>query len=247
MTASIGVADNTSPEIDSPKALIKAADEALYIAKFSARNQTELYYSVLGEIKEADDFVIDKKAFLLAIRNNLLFLNMKDHYTYGHVERVVNHVSIIGREFLSSPRDIRDLKIEVVLHDIGKVYLPSEILNKTGPLSPEEWEVMKKHPEYGILPFSAFSLPSSIMDVVLYHHERYDGKGYPKGLRGEQIPLLARVVSVVDAFDAMTVDRPYRKALTQQEALKELERNKGTQFDPIVVECFTETIKKRLK
>lgn len=242
LTVSIGVADLSCAGVDSAASLIKAADEALYAAKLGTRNRTELYHSALVELKNA---VAEgqREALLVAVRTNLLFLHMRDHYTYNHAERVTRYVQIMARELSLSPGEVRDLRVGAVLHDIGKVCVPPDILTKAGPLSPAEWEEMKKHPQHGVGVLSPFFLPQPIIEVVLHHHERYDGTGYPAGLKGEEIPLLARITSVADAFDAMTVDRPYRRALALPEALEELLRGAGSQFDPQIARCFVRAIK----
>ncbi|MBE3585480.1 MAG: HD-GYP domain-containing protein [Thermoanaerobacter sp.] len=129
-----------------------------------------------------------------------------------------------------------------MLHDIGKVCVPPQILTKKGPLDPEEWEEVKKHPQYGEGVLAPFFLPRPVIEIVLHHHERYDGGGYPAGLKGEKIPLFARIVSVADAFDAMTVDRPYRRALSIPAVLRELRCNEGSQFDPEVVQRFVRAV-----
>ncbi|WP_051276216.1 diguanylate cyclase [Desulfovirgula thermocuniculi] len=242
LTASIGVADLSCAGVDSAASLIKAADEALYAAKLGTRNRTELYHSALVELKNTVGEG-QREALLVAVRTNLLFLHMRDHYTYNHAERVTRYVQIIARELSLSPGEARDLRVGAVLHDIGKVCVPPEILTKAGPLSPAEWEEIKKHPQHGVGVLSPFFLPRPIIEVVLHHHERYDGSGYPAGLRGEKIPLLARITSVADAFDAMTVDRPYRRALALPEVLGELERGAGTQFDPEIARRFVRAIK----
>jgi diguanylate cyclase (GGDEF)-like protein/PAS domain S-box-containing protein len=237
VTVSVGVAALPAPEVDSAGLLVKAADEAMYVAKLGARNQVELYHSALSELRHVVREE-QREALLMAVRTNLLFLHMRDHYTYAHSERVAGYARITAGEMGLPPDEVRALRIGAVLHDIGKVCVPADILNKKGPLSREEWEEIKKHPAYGVDVLAPFSLARPVLDVVLYHHERWDGGGYPLGFKGEGIPLLARIVSVADAFDAMTVDRPYRRALSVAAALEELRRGAGTQFDPEIVGHF---------
>ncbi|AEG16810.1 diguanylate cyclase and metal dependent phosphohydrolase [Desulfofundulus kuznetsovii DSM 6115] len=241
LTASIGVADTTSAGTDSAGLLIKAADEALYAAKLGTRNRVELYHSALSEIKQAMQGE-QREALLVAVRTNLLFLHMRDQYTYYHSERVVRYTQIIAREMGLSPDEARMLRIGAVLHDIGKVCVPPEILTKEGPLTPEEWEEVKKHPQHGVGILAPFSLPAPVIEIVRHHHERYDGTGYPAGLKGEKIPFPARIVSVADAFDAMIVDRPYRRALSLPAALEELRRCGKSQFDPEVARRFARAV-----
>lgn len=130
-----------------------------------------------------------------------------------------------------------------LLHDIGKLAIPDSILLKPGKLTEEEWAIMRKHPEYAYQMLYPIAYLRPALDIPYWHHERWDGKGYPRGLKGEEIPLSARIFAVVDAWDAMRSDRPYRKALSVEEALAEIEKGAGTQFDPKVVAAFLSLIR----
>ena len=136
--------------------------------------------------------------------------------------------------------ELNMLKAISVLHDIGKIAIDDQILNKPGKLNNEEWENIKRHPEIGYRILSSSPEYIQIAEDILYHHERYDGKGYPRGLKGEEIPIRARIITIADSFDAMISDRPYRKALSKQEALNEIKKCAGTQFDPKIAELFIE-------
>jgi len=166
-------------------------------------------------------------------------LDLRDLDTGTHATRLAEWAKRVGEWLGLDDDELRDVEIASLLHDIGKVGIPDEILNKTGRLTDEEYELIKKHPDFGwavlrLLPgFEDASL------LVLHHHERPDGRGYPAGLSGEQIPLGSRIVAVVDAFDAMVSDRAYRKGLTPEEALERLRQGSGTQFDARIVEVFT--------
>ena len=138
----------------------------------------------------------------------------------------------------SKKRILNLLKLISELHDIGKIAIDDSILNKPGKLNDKEWEVIKKHPEIGYRILSATPEYSKIAQDILSHHERYDGKGYPRGLKGDEIPVRAKIIAIADAFDAMISDRPYRKAMTSSEAIEEIKRNTGTQFDPTVAKIF---------
>jgi len=139
---------------------------------------------------------------------------------------------------IEDPKFLNDLKIGALLHDIGKVGVPDRILRKKGPLTVDEMKAMRAHTVFGHKIISSVEFLKGAAEIVLYHHERWDGKGYPFGRKGESIPLGARIFAVADAFDAMIFDRRYRKALSIREAIEELKRGKGTQFDPNVVEAF---------
>jgi HD-GYP domain-containing protein (c-di-GMP phosphodiesterase class II) len=169
-------------------------------------------------------------------------IEVKDPYTYGHSERVTQYAMVIARKLGLEEWEMRSIKYASALHDIGKLGISPHILNKPGMLTEEEFIHVKTHPQMGdsiIEPVSFLREPRVIM---LHHHERYDGKGYPDGLKGEEIPLGARILAVADSFEAMLSDRPYRKALSLAEALKEIKVNSGTQFDPEIVKAFIETL-----
>jgi len=129
-----------------------------------------------------------------------------------------------------------------LLHDIGKIAIDEQILNNPGKLSEDDWNQMKKHPEIGYRILSTVNDMSEMAEYVLAHHERWDGAGYPKGLKGEEIPLKARIIALADAYDAMTSDRAYRKAIDMEAALTEIRKNAGTQFDPKLAEIFVSAV-----
>jgi len=165
------------------------------------------------------------------------------HYTHDHVVRSVDYASKIiaklreqGMTFGEAEEEL--LLAGILLHDVGKIFTPKEILYKPGPLTDEEWAVMRRHPVDGADVLDRIAGLTGMANNVRYHHERYDGSGYPEGRKGEGIPLGARIASVVDAFDAMVCDRPYRKAISVADAIEELRRCKGTQFDPTVVDAL---------
>lgn len=163
-------------------------------------------------------------------------LDLRDHYTAGHSRDVLEFGTIIAEE-LSLPVD-RILQEALLLHDIGKIGIPDRILLKAEKLSEEEWEVMKSHAELGARLLQKFETFGEVSEAVHAHQEHFDGSGYPRGLKGEEIPIQARIIAVADAWHAMTEDRPYRGALSPSTALSELTRNKGRQFDPKVVDAF---------
>jgi hypothetical protein len=165
-------------------------------------------------------------------------IDASDPFTKGHSERVTLYSVAIAREMGLSERRIEAIEYAGFLHDMGKVGLQHDILLKPGKLSEDEWEVMRKHPTIGAKIVSDLHFLSQAKAVVLHHHERYDGQGYPNGLAGVDIPLEARIVKVADAFDAMMSDRPYRSSLGLSKATEELESGRGSEFDPDVVDAF---------
>jgi HD-GYP domain-containing protein (c-di-GMP phosphodiesterase class II) len=176
--------------------------------------------------------------FLSTIKAIANAIEAKDPYTRGHSDRIRTFSLLIAKELGLQEQEIKDLEIAALLHDVGKIGVPEALLRKRSALTPEENEEMMKHPVIGAdILFSIKQLQSAIPGIR-HHQERYDGKGYPDGLSGEDIPLLARIIAVADTFDAMTSDRPYRKALQDQEALKELEHCSGVQFDEKCVRAF---------
>lgn len=158
----------------------------------------------------------------------------------GHSDRVVRYALVLARKMNLPAADMDALAYVGPLHDLGKRAVPAEILNKPGTLTAEEYELIKRHPEAGveILLEAAVGLSPADVALLRHHHERWDGGGYPDGLEGEQIPIVARVLSVADAYDAMTMDRPYRKGLPHSEAMHRVRENAGTQFDPVVVAAW---------
>ncbi len=170
-----------------------------------------------------------KLEFLLTI------LEYRDVYTRGHTERGIFYALSIGKGLGLYERELELLRIGSILHDVGKIAIPDIILLKPGKLTKEEFEIMKLHVQLGYDMVKSLDLPSEALEVLLYHQEKYDGSGYPFGLKGEEIPFLARIYTVADAFEAMTARRIYKKAKSWDEALEELEELAGIQFDPDIV------------
>jgi response regulator RpfG family c-di-GMP phosphodiesterase len=166
-------------------------------------------------------------------------LNLKDHETADHCARVSQNCVTLGSILSLSEFELKNLKWGAYLHDVGKIGVPEQLLLKKGELLPEERRIMEKHPAMGYAMIRNIEFLAFATDVVLSHHESYDGTGYPRGLRGERIPLNARIFSVVDTLDAMTSDRPYREALPFSAAAVELKKKAGSMFDPEIVDAFT--------
>ncbi|WP_186578106.1 HD-GYP domain-containing protein [Aquibacillus kalidii] len=167
-------------------------------------------------------------------------LDSRDPYTATHSENVANFSTIIAKRLKLSKQVQENIYLGGLLHDIGKIVIPDIILNKPSKLNKEEFEIIKQHPKIGYetLKHIAAFKERGILDMVLYHHERYDGMGYPHGLKGEEIPLVAKIIAVADAFDAMTSKRVYRNAKDIEVVLEEFDKNKGKQFDPLVADTF---------
>ena len=184
-----------------------------------------------------------KTRYMDTIEALRLAVDAKDVYTRGHSDRVAYFSVLIGKRFALSETELEILRIGGVFHDIGKIGTADDILLKTEKLNQSDYEEIKRHPMKGALILSAVSMFSEVVPIVRHHHERIDGNGYPDGLKGNAIPLAARIISVADAFDAMTSDRQYRMRFSLEEAVEQLKSGIGTQFDADVVNNFLELIK----
>lgn len=178
------------------------------------------------------------------LKSLIISINKRDKYTEGHCRRVAKNAVRLGRFLGLDGEVLESLGLAAPVHDLGKMGIPDSILLKPGRLTDEEFEIMKKHSVYGEEILSKFELLAEEAKIVRYHHERFDGKGYPDGLASRDIPYSARVLAICDSYDAMVSDRPYRKALSEKEALNEIRRCRGTQFDPEVADAFVEMIEK---
>ncbi len=165
-------------------------------------------------------------------------LDAKDPYTSGHSNRVANMTFDIAKYMGLKGSKLETIHLAAHLHDIGKIGISENVLNKVGKLLPEEWAEVKKHPEIGYNILSKSQYMKEVSKIVLHHHERWDGKGYPYGLKSTEIPLGSRIIAVADSIDAMTYDRPYRPAMSWKECKNEIILNRGIQFDPAVVKAI---------
>jgi len=172
-------------------------------------------------------------------------IDARDHYTHSHSENVTKYAVIVAQEMKLSAKDVKEIKQACELHDLGKIGIHDYVLTKPGKLTPQEWEEVRVHSLKAGEILEPLGFLKGTIELIQQHHERYDGKGYPYGLKGESIRLGARIMVVADAFDAMISERPYReKPLTKQKAIEEVKRNSGTQFDPQVVRAFLKIVDK---
>ncbi len=221
LSIALGCATRESPD-ETMADIIKEAEERMYRQKLS-----------------------EGKSFRNSIISTLLTtLFAKSVETEEHAERIKEYCLEMGAKVKLTSKEMDELALLAVLHDIGKVGVREEILKKPGPLTEDEWAEMRKHPEIGCRIAQNTPELGPIAEYILYHHERWDGRGYPQGHKGEEIPLLCRILAVADTYDAMTSDRPYRKALSKEHAIAEIKKNKGTQFDPEIAEIFLDCIVK---
>ncbi|MDO5291721.1 MAG: diguanylate cyclase [bacterium] len=237
LSVSVGIA-SLSDEIDSSLCLIDKADSALYRAKYLRKNRVEAYGAVWHTFKEMSN--PNYEDILKYVKTLISVIDAKDKYTYSHTERVA-HYSELFADYIHLSTDEKTLLIfSAYLHDLGKINISKDILISDKLLSPEEWNELKAHPTESVTIIEKIDGFEDVIPVVKHHHERYGGGGYPDNLKGEEIPALARMLSVIDSFDAMTHKRPYQKTKTAEEGLNELIRCKGTQFDPHYVDLFVE-------
>ncbi|MGB0034354.1 MAG: HD-GYP domain-containing protein [Candidatus Acidiferrales bacterium] len=205
------------------------------VRSFLAQSSPE-WSSVPLRVKAVEEQLVALRTSLICAFNQLL--DLKDLNTGVHSTRLAEWALHVGAELGLSESALADLEVAALLHDIGKVGIPDAILNKPAKLTPEEYELMKKHPEYGWAVLRQVPGMERASLLILHHHESFDGRGYPAGLSGEEIPLESRIVSVIDAFDAMVSSRPYRAGLPFEEAERRLLESSVTQFDPTVVKSF---------
>lgn len=226
----------------SPDALLEAAQRALDHRQVLAERRERHAALERRIVESARELEVALRQLDDTYRSTIEALGAaivtRDVGTYSHSRRVRGYTLAIARAHGISEAELQDIDYGVLLHDIGKIGMPDGILLKSGPLTPAEWEVMKKHPDIGRQLIEKIPFLRGAAPLVYHHHERWDGAGYPVGLRGEAIPLGARIFAVADALDAMTVDRPYCRAVSFETARLEIRDCAGTQFDPAVVTSF---------
>lgn len=217
--------------------LIKRATTAI-------ESNNEVVEDLSKRLEESDTFL--SQSSMGTVSALLTALDAKDRYTARHSSNVSTYANKIGARLELLPRDLQTLETAAILHDIGKIGIPESILNKRGALDAKEFALVKRHSEIGAQIIHFVYFLEEVTEIILYHHERYDGKGYPKGLAGDEIPLTARILAVADVYDALTTDRPYRGAMTRERAREILREGSGTQFDTVVVNAFLEILDKEI-
>jgi putative nucleotidyltransferase with HDIG domain len=226
----IGLFPDNAETIDG---LVFLTDAALFHAKRGGGHQSIL-------VSELD--TLSPEILSMATRDQVYALSAtvdaKDPYTYGHSNRVASVAETIAKSIGMSGKSLADVYAAAILHDIGKLGVPDVILTKPSKLTDAEWKIIHQHPAEGAKIISHVKELSTLIPLIRHHHEWYDGTGYPEGLKGDEIPLGARIISIADAYDTMTTKRLYRNVITHKEALRELKRCSGTQFDPKLVESF---------
>jgi len=245
LSCSIGVATWPTDGVMREE-VVQSADAALYQAKRSGGNRvclaSEVALSQAMRAGAAHDSR-NRDAVLSTIYALAATVDAKDHYTYGHSKKVSRYATDIAEALGYSPDGVERIRAAALLHDIGKIGISDRLLGQREPLRTDDWDVIHSHPDLGVAILKHVDGLADCLPGVQYHHERYDGTGYPANLKGENIPLDARILAVADAFDAMTTERPYRPwKRSREEALQELERHAGSQFDPRVVEVFARIV-----
>jgi diguanylate cyclase (GGDEF)-like protein/putative nucleotidyltransferase with HDIG domain len=246
LTISIGIA-SFPEDATSPRSLIAKADFAMYEAKLKGKNQY-CYFSgdeparilhKIPTIDESDIQAIKEEMLVNSAFSLAVAVDMRDRYTRRHSEFVALYATAIARKLKLPSEQVKQISLAGLLHDVGKIGVPDSILKKKGKLNERERKIMERHPILGAEIVRNIGSLSNIVRAITHHHERYDGSGYPDGLKGEEIPLESRILAVVDACHAMISDRPYRDLMSREEAVEEIKKCAGKQFDPQVVKAFT--------
>lgn len=239
ITVSCGISSAPSMALDD-KDLLSKANTALRFAKLNGKNQSVIYSEEMNDFKMNGATDEMNMATIYALT---AAIDAKDHYTFGHSQRVAKYAVAIATEAKASPDEIELIRQASLLHDIGKIGIPESILTKYTRLTDDEYETMKKHVDMSITIIKYLPAFSHVIPAVVGHHERWDGKGYPRRIKGENIPFSARCIAIADAFDAITSDRHYKTYLSVEYAVDEIERNAGTQFDPNLAAIFVQLLR----
>ena len=241
VTCSIGLASYPADGVIAGE-LVVGADTALYYAKWTGGNRIYLSSKITSEPVD-DGGIYGKRNGLSAVYALVSVVEARDPYVYGHSRKVNTYAVALAEAIGLSPDDVSRVSTAALLHDIGKIGVSDKVLNKKGKLDEEDREAIKAHPRLGANIVGNIPNLASCVSIILHHHERWDGGGYPEGLKGEDIPIEARILAIADTFEAMTATRPYRSAFSRDEVVQELKKGAGTQFDPKLVEVFIDLIK----
>lgn len=238
LTVSVGVSAMQGDD-DTHMRVVARADAALQKAKFFRKNSVRLYNPILGAKGRLD---IKSRDGMLSVKSLISIINSRDSYTYEHTDRVVWYCKIFAEYMGLDEKDRTNLFYGAFLHDIGKINVSKSALISDSSLTEGEWEEMRCHPADGAEIVHQMDVLEDVVDIVRQHHEKYDGSGYPAGFKGEEINRLARMLTIVDSFDAMTAERPYREAFSYERALDEIRGCKGSHFDPVFADKFIDAI-----
>jgi diguanylate cyclase (GGDEF)-like protein len=230
VSASAGISTWQRPQ--TPEQLLEVARRGVERARADGGGRAAVISSGVDDVSPQDD---TRRDAIVGLATTLL---ERDRYTGDHSEAVVKLTVRVAEALALNPDEVARVETAALLHDVGKVGIPDSILHKDGPLDDNEWVLMKEHPVIGERILRAIPGLGGVARIVRHEHERWDGDGYPDGISGDQIPIGSRIILACDAYHAMTSDRPYRKAMSHGEALKDLRKNAGTQFDPQVVEAL---------
>ncbi len=209
--------------------------------EFRSLKEEQSRYQEFLEVRVKEITAKLNNSVIQTVGSLIMAIEEKDKYTRGHSHRVAFYASMVAQTMNLSNEEKKELEYAALLHDVGKIGISEQILNKPGKLNDVEYEIIKTHPSKGVKILEPLKFLEEILPIIEAHHERYDGKGYPHGLIHEQIPMMARIIGVCDAYDAMTSDRSYRQPLDKEIAMEEVKNGSGGQFDPAVVQAFITT------
>jgi len=223
------------------KQLVEQSNKALHHSKMTGKNKSVIYNPMHHNVEELTQD--NEEMNMATIYALTAAIDAKDHYTFGHSQRVAKYASAIAEKAGASKEEVNTIYQASLLHDVGKIGIPENILTKFSRLEDHEYETMKMHVDMSITIIKYLPSFNHVIPAVLGHHERWDGRGYPRRIAGENIPFSARCIGIADAFDAITSNRHYKSELSVDYALDEIEKNAGTQFDPYLAKVFVSLVR----
>ena len=258
LTVSLGIVSYPEAGISEASALLDAADHAMYQSKGKGRNKTTVYNGAPAEEEEQKLIVGDENGLYANLKGRLRNISLRNEesileslmplvrevdkregYARGHIDKILNEIEILAMNLSMSENEVLQVKRAALLCNLGLLSVPAEVLMKTEPLNEDEVRLIREYPVRSAEMIRPVSFLAPLAKDIVYHHERYDGRGYPQGLKGEAIPLGARMIHAVETFEALIVPRPYRsQAYSKNKAFEIIERESGRQFDPLIVERF---------